>query len=432
MKSKILIMLLCCFSVLMLNGCGGSGESNDVSEPIVFDPVSDQYQQDAINIASISYNSSVRNAILLGEKHINEAGGVLGKNFNVMSYVASDTDDSVRLAQRLLEVDIKIMNVSYSSRSRAVAELTIPRRILLVSESASSPIFTTLDDDDFYFRMAPSDIYQGQVLAQVALNSGATTAVSIYNLGDSYGETLVTEFAANFESHQANVLATMAIPFSVETGFDSYLQELSDLAPDVIINTLLDGAIAANFVNESAAFNHGAQFIFPDSAAGITAFLNSIANIDIVDGALGTSPGFGHAANPDMIFFADSYTQQFDIAPEGFTVNGYDFALVAALAIEHAGKANNTESPSSEMVRDSLRAVMNPPGEVVSPRNIQHALALVRNGVDIDYSGGYGATDWDENGDIAGEITYDVLRVDGAGGKWVTERQEQIFVPLQD
>jgi hypothetical protein len=74
---------------------------------------------------------------------------------------------------------------------------------------------------------------------------------------------------------------------------------------------------------------------------------------------------------------------------------------------------------------------MNPPGEIVTPSNFQHALELVRSGIDVDYSGGYGAIEWDQNGDIVGEITFDILRVDGATGSWVTDSQEQIFVPLQ-
>ena len=81
------------------------------------------------------------------------------------------------------------------------------------------------------------------------------------------------------------------------------------------------------------------------------------------------------------------------------------------------------------MIRDSLRPVMNPPGVVVGPLNIAEALLLIRDGADVDYSGGYGANNWDGNGDITGEVTYDILRLDAASGTWVTERQEQIFVP---
>lgn len=432
MKTHLSMTAVLLLGGLLLNGCGGGGESNDVTQPIVFDPISDQYDPNAMNIVSIAYVNSVRNAVLLGMKHVNEAGGVLGKPLNVMAYVTTNTEDTLALANELLTTDVQVFNVSFSSRSQAVAELAIPQQKLIISESATSTVFSSFDDDDYYFRMVPSDVYQGRILSQVALRSGASTAVTVFNQGDQYGETLVTEFSNNFTQAGGTELARLSIPFSVESGFDSYLQQVGDLQPDVVINTILEASIAANFVNESAAFNLSSQFILPDSAAGVSGFVNSIANFDVVDGALGTSPGFGLATSEQMQYFSDAYEQQFGLLPEGFTVNGYDFVLVTALAIERAGLINNTDSPTGQMIRDSLRAVMNPPGEVVTPSNFQQALTLVRSGVDVDFTGGYGATDWDANGDIVGEMTFDILRVDGESGSWVTDSQEQIFVPLED
>jgi branched-chain amino acid transport system substrate-binding protein len=412
-------------------GCGG-GESDDVTEAILSDPVADQYKADAINIASITNLSSVRNGVLLGEKHVNEAGGVLGKEFNVVAFVAGSTEESVILAGKILENDIQIINVSYSSRSKAVSELTIPREVVLISESATSPFFTDYEDNDFYFRLTPSDVHQGRVLAQVAINSGAQTAVTVFNEGDQYGDTLTSEFKVNFEELGGTELDRIAVPFSVEVGFDTYLNQVAASSPDAIINTILEASIAANFVNESAAFNLSSLFIMPDTSAGVSGFVNSIANFDFVDGALGTSPGFGLESQPEMAFFSNSYQAQYGSLPEGFNVNAYDYAIISALAIERAGLVNNTTTPTGRQIRDSMRDVMNPPGIIVTPSNLAAGLQMVRNGEDVDFTGAYGANDWDVNGDISGEITFDVLRVDGATGTWVTDQQEQVFVPFDD
>ncbi|MCJ8268892.1 MAG: ABC transporter substrate-binding protein, partial [Psychrosphaera sp.] len=325
--SRLTVRLMITVAVLVLGGCGGGGQSDDVSEPIPFDPVADQYDSNSINIGSISYANTVRNGILLGVKHVNEAGGVLGKSLNVVAFVASSADESVKLAQALLEKDIQVINVSFSSRSKVVSELTIPRKVVLISESATSTFFTDYADDDFYFRLAPSDVHQGRVLAEVALNNGATTAATLFNEGDAYGDTLTREFKTNFVAGGGVETDRIAIPFSVENGFDPYLNQIADSQPDVIINTILSASIAANFVNESAAFNLNALFIMPDASAGQAGFVNSIANLGLVDGALGTSPGFGLADSVEMMFFADAFEAQFGNPPEGFTVNGYDFAL---------------------------------------------------------------------------------------------------------
>jgi len=422
-------LLLTLISAVILCGCE---QSDDATELFVSNPLDDQYKSDAINIGSITNIPSVRNAVLLGVKHVNEAGGVLNRELNVVAFVAEGGDDSVELAEKLLAQDIKVVNVSYSSRSRAVSELTIPAEIPLISESATSTFFTDYDDNDFYFRLAPSDIYQGRVLAQVATNTGSVWAITVFNEGDTYGDTLTEQFKINFELTGGVVLERLLIPFDLTTGFDSFLQRIADQNPDLVLNTILEASVAANFENESATFDIDALSLLPDTSAGVKAFLNSIANFESVDGSLGTSPGFGLVSNPEMIFFAESYQQQFATTPDSFNVNGYDFSLIVALAIEHAGLVNNTNNPSGRMIRDSLRAVMNPPGEIVGPTNLTQALQMIHSGQDVDYSGGYGANDWDENGDIVGEITYDILRLDAASGQWVTQNQEQIFVPLID
>jgi branched-chain amino acid transport system substrate-binding protein len=415
------------FVLSLAAGCGG--KSGDATETFDVDPVADQYKDNAINIGSIVNVPSVRNSVLLAIKQINEAGGVLNKELNVVALVASDTNEAVRLAQNLLEKDIKVLNVSYSSRSKAVSILTIAKQIPLISESATSPFFSNYEDDDLYFRMVPSDIIQSRILAELAIAQGYKTAVTVHNETDQYGETLTEYFLTNFTQLGGQVLDQVTVPFSVNSGFDPYLQRIIDHSPDVVLNVILEADESANFVNESIAFGIQAKFIFPDASTGLVAFSNNIANVNSIEDAFGTAPGFGLATNPEMIHFTVSYQQQFGKEPEGFNVSGYDFAMVTAMAIEHAGLINNTDNPTGIMVRDSLRAVMNPPGQAIGPSNIAEALELIRSGQDVDYTGGYGANDWDVNGDITGEITYNVMGIDVETKAWKTLFQQQIFIP---
>ena len=287
--------------MICLIGCSG-GPSDDATEPLTFDPLADQFKPGAINIGSISNIHTIRNGVLLGVRHVNDAGGVLNKEFNVVAFVAEGAQDSVELARKMLEKDVKVINVSFSSRSLAVSQLTIPAEIPLISESATSTFFTDYDDNDFYFRLVPSDVIQGRVLAQVAAAAGSIRAITVFNEGDTYGDTLTTQFKSNFEQSGGVVLARLAIPFETTTGFDSFLQIIEERDPDVVLNAILQASVAANFENESTAFDIDALSLLPDASAGAKAFINSIANIDSVDGSLGTSPGFGFALNPEMIF----------------------------------------------------------------------------------------------------------------------------------
>ena len=420
-------LIVICFMTYLVMGCGE--KSGNATKAFDYDPVQDQYKANAINIGSIVNVPSVRNSVLLAAKQINEAGGVLNKELNVVALVATSTEDAVRQAKNLLEQDIKVLNVSYSSRSKAVSALTIAKQIPLISDSATSPFFSSFEDNDLYFRMVPSDVIQSRILAELAIAQGYRTAVTVHNDTDQYGETLVEYFLINFTQLGGRVLDQVAIPFSVTTGFDPYLQKITDSAPDVILDVVLEADVSANFVNEAIAFGLQAKFLFPDASAGLDAFSNNLVNAESIADALGTAPGFGLATKPEMIHFDTSYRQQFGMAPEGFDVNAYDFAMVTAMAIEHAGLTYNTDNPTGLMIRDSLREVMNPPGQAIGPSAIAEALQLIRSGQDVDYVGGYGANDWDVNGDITGEITYNVMNVDIETKSWKTLFQQQVFIP---
>ena len=55
-------------------------------------------------------------------------------------------------------------------------------------------------------------------------------------------------------------------------------------------------------------------------------------------------------------------------------------------------------------MRDALRQVANPPGEIVGPADIAKALELVREGKDVNYVGASGDVDFDEDGNVVSSM----------------------------
>ena len=107
----------------------------------------------------------------LAIKHINEGGGVLGQPVTfVLADPTFDPTNAVEEARRLIEVEgvHAIVGPSSSANALAVAEQVAgPAGIPLISPSATSPLLTTADDRDFFFRTALSDVAQGPVLARL-------------------------------------------------------------------------------------------------------------------------------------------------------------------------------------------------------------------------------------------------------------------------
>jgi ABC-type branched-chain amino acid transport systems, periplasmic component len=82
-------------------------------------------------------------------------------------------------------------------------EVLIPNSTVGCSPSSTSPEVTTLEDDDYVFRTAPSDALQGQVIAQVGSEQlGNTSAVTMY-VNNSYGQALSQSFAEALRSAMA-------------------------------------------------------------------------------------------------------------------------------------------------------------------------------------------------------------------------------------
>lgn len=79
-------------------------------------------------------------------------------------------------------------------------EALIPNQTVGCSPSSTSPAVTSLQDNDYIFRTAPSDALQGEVMAQVASEDrGASTAATMF-VNNSYGQALSESFAGAFEN----------------------------------------------------------------------------------------------------------------------------------------------------------------------------------------------------------------------------------------
>lgn len=97
-----------------------------------------------------------------------------------------------------------------------------PNKTVGCSPSSTSPKVTTLDDNDYVWRTAPSDALQGQVLAQVSYKSkGARSAATMY-VNNSYGQSLSQSFADSFKKRGGSIKTQ--VPFAKKKS--SYTSEL--------------------------------------------------------------------------------------------------------------------------------------------------------------------------------------------------------------
>src|SRR3990170_1835405 len=119
--------------------------------------------------ALASFGPEEEKAAKLAIKHINAAGGVLGKPVEAVTGDSQTSPQAgVAEARRLIDIEKvhAIVGSLGSSVTAAVAEsVTVPAKIPQISHASTSPAITKVADNDFLFRVPISDAAQGIVLA---------------------------------------------------------------------------------------------------------------------------------------------------------------------------------------------------------------------------------------------------------------------------
>lgn len=346
------------------------------------------------------YGETSHNGIRLAVEEINAQGGVLGQPIQLRT---GDTQTSpqagVDTAQRLGTVEgVHAFVGALSSGVTIPVAQSVSRveRIPQISNASTSPVITTLDDDDFLFRTVPSDAYQGVALAVIALEEGFEN-LSVLYINNDYGLGLAESFAEGFAERGGNVTSMAAY----EPGQASYRGELRRVArggsPEalVLIGYPENGQTIIRQALEGGFFE---RFVFTDGLRS-PEMIQAIG-AEYMDGTVGSAPRAMEGSEAAE-YFREAYEAAYgELPPQPFIDSAYDAVYLVALAAQRAGALDRVA------IRDNLRAVANPPGELVGPGDWARAVELLAEGNEINYEGASGSVDLDKNGDVPGTFAH--------------------------
>lgn len=161
--------------------------------------------------ALAAFGGSMQKAADLAAKHINDNGGVNGVDLTLFhrdsQTVPTAGGDAASDLVHTVGVPA-VVGAAASSVSQAVFAITGPARVLQLSPASTSPIFTTQDTTDIFFRTAPSDVFQGAAAAKYALTKW--TVMSTIWIDNSYGEGLTRVFEQHFVANGGTILRSVA------------------------------------------------------------------------------------------------------------------------------------------------------------------------------------------------------------------------------
>ena len=288
----------------------------------------------------------------------------------------TDAAAATATAERLITAQgvVAIMGADCSGVTTAIANnVGIPNGVVMISPSATSPALSTIDDNGLFFRTAPSDARQGQVLADM-LKERDISIVAVTYTNNDYGKGLESSFKSAFEAGGGKV----AISAAHEDGKADYAAEVGALAAagaeHLVVFGYLDqgGKGIVQTALDTGAFE---KFVFADGMIG-DSIIESIGGD--LNGSFGTLPGSGSQGAAKFLEIAKAAGYE---KSGPFMAESYDATALLILAIQAAGSAEHGR------FNDAIMGVANAPGEKIYPGELTKALDILKNGGQINYEG---------------------------------------------
>ncbi|GAA2182353.1 ABC transporter substrate-binding protein [Brooklawnia cerclae] len=343
----------------------------------------------------------------LAVKDINDAAK--GVSVTVTHTDSGDTTTNIatQSATSLISQGVSaILGAASSGVSMTIIDQITQAGVVQISPANTSPDFTDYDDDGYYWRTAPSDVLQGQILGNKILEDGKTKVGVLY-MNDPYGIGLAENLVQTLEAGGVTVTSNITYDPSA-SNFTSEVGEVLAQSPDAVVvigfeeskiifsNLATEGFDFANLYGTDGNYGQmvpgdqpdiaGAQFTNP----GVRATDDFQAQLqDLVE---------SQGADPLDVF--------------SYAAESYDATILVALAALQGGDTDG------QTIRDNLQSVSE---EGTKCTTFGECADLLADGTDIDYDGLSGPITFDANGDVT-EATISIYQyLAGNESEWIDQ-----------
>jgi branched-chain amino acid transport system substrate-binding protein len=309
-----------------------------------------------------------RKGMELAVDEVNAAGGVLGRNIEVVSRDDNGVPgDAVRAAEELLtrENATLLMGTFASNVGLAVADLAKRRRVLFIAAEPLTDKIVWESGNRYTFRLRASTYMQTAMLVPEAVKAAKKRWAIVYP-NYEYGQAATATFRQQLQARQgANVeFVEQAVPLGkIEPG--AVVQALIDAHPDAIFSSLF-GPDLARFVREGQL-----RGLFKDRPVfnllgGEPEYLDPLKDETPVGWFVTGYPWYA-IDTPEHKRFRDAYQKKYNDYPRLGSVVGYSAIKSAAAALQRAG---TTDSEKVVAAMEGLR--VDTPFGTVTYRAIDH------------------------------------------------------------
>ena len=280
------------------------------------------------------YGKNTQKGIDLAIQKINSGGGINGKMIKVIYEDSkADPSTSVSAINKIIsttEVQYIIDN-SVSSVALAITPVATKNKIVVLSTGSTSPNLSGISP--YFFRIWNSDDFEGQIIAQFAVDSLNIDDVAVLYMNNDYGIGLKNVFEKEYLRNGGRNISSYAFEQNTKK-IDIILQKVNNNQALYLVGYTLDNATIIKKLKELG---------YSGTILGtVTMEDKKVIELcgEAANGIIYPFPSNLILEESNVKIFKESFMQKYGVTP-GITADvGYDAVLVFAEALKELDEVN--------------------------------------------------------------------------------------------
>jgi len=292
-----------------------------------------------------TFGESTRNGAMMAIEEAEAAGWEIEP---IVEDSRCDAQEAANAANKVIFEDgvHYIVGEVCSSASIPISEIAEANGVLQISPTSTNPAVTINEDGsnkEYVFRACFLDPFQGEVVASLAMELGASNAAVLFDVGNDYVKGLAEYFKASFEAMGGTVSVYEAYTKD-DTDFSAVLGKVAAAAPDVIF---LPDYYNKNNLIAAQIQEKGIEAIL----LGADGWDSPELQTALFEGGYFSNHYSPADPRPLVQNFVAAYADKYGAAPDALATLAYDAAKILLQAISEAGVDDATA------VRDAMAAL---------------------------------------------------------------------------
>lgn len=352
MKKKLLALLLAMSMVFALAACGSGGD-----DPASGSEVPSGGSGDTIKIGLIGpmtgNNAAYGNAMLEGAEltvsEINAAGGILGKQVELVSADdRGDPTECMNAFNTMVAEGIKyVIGSATSGATSAITSMANEEGVILISPSATADDITT--EDDYVFRACFKDSLQGDIAAAYVESLGITKVGTIMCSADTYSKGLVDSFTAACKERGIEVAAAESTATMDAQDFTNQFTAMVNADVELVYAIYYYDAVGPFLVTQARAAGYDGIIMGADGYDGALDYVSEGVDYSAFNNVVYTNHYDATDSTPVVQDYVTAYKAEYGTMPLCFAALASDCMMMLQTAIETTGSADDAAA-----VRDAL------------------------------------------------------------------------------